>query len=97
MPLESSITSSILKYLNALPYCMAEKIAGGSFQKGKPDIYGCWRGRMFKIEVKTPDHGNKPTPLQARHLKEWAKVGCVCFTAYSLKEVKERINEERCD
>ena len=62
MPLESSITNRILKYLNnEVENCIAEKVAGNAFQKDRPDINGCWKERCFRIEVKSPDHGNKPT------------------------------------
>lgn len=96
MALESTITDNILKYLNSIKGCRAEKLAGNAFQRDKPDINGCWRGQMFKIEVKSPDYGNKPTKGQELELKLWRKAGAVCFTAYSLKDVRKRINNERC-
>lgn len=96
MALESTITNNIIKYLNSIKGCRAEKLMGNAFQKDKPDINGCWRGRMFKIEVKSSDHGNKPTKGQLMELRKWRKVGAVCFVAYSVEDVKERINDERC-
>jgi hypothetical protein len=95
MPLESTIVSNILKYLNyEVDSCIAEKVHGNTFQVGRPDINGCWKGQCFKIEVKTPDHGNKPTKLQELNLEKWAKNGALCFIAYSLNDVKCVINNE---
>lgn len=96
MALESTITNNIIKYLNGIKECKAEKLMGNGFQKDKPDINGCCRGQMFKIEVKSPDHGNKPTPGQLLELKLWRKAGAVCFVAYSVEDVKKRINESWC-
>jgi hypothetical protein len=68
---------------------------GNAFQFGRPDINGCWRGRCFRIEVKSPDHGNKPSKAQKLNLKRWERAGALSFTAYSLKEVKEKINNKQ--
>lgn len=97
MALESTITNNIIKYLNGLEGCKAEKLMGNAFQRDMPDINGCWKGQMFKIEVKSPDHGNKATKGQLLQLKLWSKVGAVCFVAYSVEDVTKRINEERCE
>ena len=58
MPFESSITGSIIDYLNSLPGGRAEKLKGSSSGSGKADINGCYRGRSLRIEVKTPDNRN---------------------------------------
>lgn len=92
MALESQIVDRILKYLNEkVEGCIAEKVHGNALQFGRPDINGCWKGRSFRIEVKTPDHGNKPTKAQELNLKRWEKAGALCFVAYSLDDVKEQI------
>lgn len=94
MPLETAITDSILKYLNGLPDCIAEKVHGSIYQFGRPDINACIQGRSVRIEVKSPDHGNKPSKAQKLDMKKWRKAGAVCFVAYSLADVKRRIFEE---
>lgn len=92
MALESQIVNRILKYLNEeVKECIAEKVHGSALQSGRPDINGCWKGKSFKIEVKTPDHDNKPSKLQEINLKKWKKCGALCFVAYSLDDVKEYI------
>jgi hypothetical protein len=91
LALESQITNRILKYLNGLEDCVAEKVMGNAFQFGRPDINACWKGRSVRIEVKTPDHGNKPSKAQELNLRQWSKAGALAFVAYSLEDVKERI------
>lgn len=94
MAIEATITASILKYLNSLPNCVAEKVFGNAQQIGRPDINGCWNGRCFRLEVKSPDHGNQPTKIQELNLKTWSRAGAYCFTVYSLEDVKAIINKE---
>lgn len=91
MPLETSITDSILDYLNGLDTCIAEKTMGNAFQFGRADINGCWKGRSFRIEVKTPDHGNKASAAQKISLKRWKRAGALCMVVYTLAEVKKVI------
>jgi hypothetical protein len=91
LALESQITNRILKYLNGLEDCVAEKVMGNAFQFGRPDINACWKGRSVRIEVKTPDHGNKPSKAQELNLRQWSKAGALAFVAYSLEDVKEII------
>ena len=96
MAIESTITNSMIKYLNSLPHCIAEKVMGNAFQKDRPDINGCCRGTSFRIEVKSPDNGNTASKGQLLNIRAWKKAGCVAFVSDNLKEVKLRINEERC-
>lgn len=93
MPLESTIVNSILKYLNEeVDGCIAEKVHGNRYQKGRPDINGCWKGRCFRIEVKTPDNGYKATKLQLLNLKNWKSAGAITMVAYSLADVRAVIH-----
>ena len=86
-PLESSITKSILKYLNGLPGCYAVKTRGDYRQAGQPDILGCYQGRTLALEVKRP--GGKATPLQLATLAKWRQAGAVAGVVYSVEEVKK--------
>lgn len=97
--LEKTIQANIIKYLKSLPECEAENVHGNAFQVGRPDINACYKGRLLRIEVKTPDHGNKPSEIQRENLRKWAKAGAICFVAYSLEEVKAVVNEKglMCD
>lgn len=88
MSRENNIVQSILEYLNSLPQCVAEKVQGTALSSGKADINGCFKGRSFRIEVKTPDNGNKPSKKQNVNLRRWAAAGAVALVAYSLDDVK---------
>lgn len=91
MPLESSITGSILRYMNSLPQCRAEKVKGSSSASGRADINACFRGRTLRIEVKTPDHGNEASAKQNHNLDKWKRAGAVVMVVYSKKAVEEFI------
>lgn len=92
MPRETSIVRRTLDYLNALEGCVAEKVQGTAFSSGKADINGCYKGRAFRIELKTPDHGNKASKKQVVNLLRWAKAGAATAVAYSLEDVIKVIN-----
>lgn len=89
MGLESNLQSRVLEYLNGLSGCRAENVSGNANQSGRPDINGCYYGRMFKIELKSPDHKYEPTKKQRLELRKWANAGCVIAVAYTLDFVKD--------
>lgn len=92
MALESTIQSNVLKYLNNLDDCIAENVSGNGRQSGRADINGCYKGRCFKIELKSPDYGNKATKKQLYYLSKWKRAGAICGVCSSIKEVKELLN-----
>jgi len=79
----------ILKYLNGIPECYAEKRPPVTTfgLKGNPDITGCLRGRRLEIEVKRP--GNKPTELQKAMMDRWKAAGAIVFVATSVPEARD--------
>lgn len=89
MGLESYFQSAALKYLNSLPGCRAENVSGNANQSGRPDINGCFRGRMFKIELKTPDNKNEATKKQKLELRRWMNAGCAVAVIYDMKTIKD--------
>lgn len=93
MPRENVIVENILKYLNSLPVCVAEKVQGSAISSGKADINACYKGHSLRIEVKTPDHGNKASKKQEMNLKRWETAGACCIIAYSLEDVKKVIDK----
>ena len=106
--LESAITKEMLTYLNSLPQCYAEKVHGGEYQAGRPDISGCYRGWALQIEVKRDGAGEigyaatladfvraHATAQQASHLVNWQKAGAIVGVCVSVDQVKELI--KRCD
>lgn len=91
---EKSILKAIIKYLDSIPGCKAEKryntpYGGG----GKPDITACFHGRRIEIEVKAP--GSRLTKLQERELEDWERSGAVCVVAWSVEDVKKAIENIR--
>lgn len=95
MPRESSIVRAVLRYLNGLDDCVARKLHGDSFSvTGDPDIYGCYRGRCFQLEVK--QEGGRLSPAQKYRLDEWRDAGAFCSAIRSVADAKaliEAINE----
>lgn len=87
MGLESSFQSSVLDCLNKLPGCKAENVSGNASQSGRPDINGCFRGRMFKLELKTSDHRYKASKKQQLELRRWKNAGCVVGVIYSMRMI----------
>lgn len=94
MGFEGSIQSSVLEFLNSLPGCVAENVSGNAHQSGRPDINGCYKGRMFKLELKTPDSKNTATKKQKLHLRRWTRAGAITGVVYSLRFVKEIFGDE---
>ena len=89
---ESSLTTRIIKYLNSLPGCKAEKRHGSQYSEaGAPDINACYRGRSVQIEVKRP--GEKPTRIQLKRLREWQEADAVVGWVTDLEGVKKIIEE----
>ncbi len=87
--MESGFQSRALSYLNSIPGCKAENVSGNAQQSGRPDINGCYKGRMFKLELKVPDHKNKASVKQILTLRKWTSAGCAVGILYSMKSLKE--------
>lgn len=86
---ESNFQSDVLNYLNSLPGCVAENVSGNSHQSGRPDINGCYRGRMFKIELKTVDNKYQASKKQKLNLRRWKRSGAITGVVYNLNFLKE--------
>ena len=88
--MERDIQSSVLKYLNSVPGCIAENVRGNASQSGRADINACYKGRCIKIELKDPKDKNYGVTEQQRlYLLKWQKAGAHVRVCYSLDEVKE--------
>jgi hypothetical protein len=87
-PRENSIVKSILKYINGLPRCKAEKRHGSIYTgRGKQDILACIAGKHVELEVKRP--GEEAEPIQVRIREQWARAGAVTGCVHSVGEVKD--------
>lgn len=87
VPREDSVVASILRFLNGLQSCKAEKRQGTANQRSRPDIVGCISGRFFALEVKRGDE--EATPGQMNELRQWAAAGAMAAVVYSVNDVKE--------
>lgn len=91
MPRESSIVRSILRFLNGVDLCVARKLHGDQYSvTGDPDIYGCYRGRCFQIEVKQPK--GRVSPAQVFRLGEWEGAGAFCTVARCVGDVEKLLD-----
>lgn len=91
---ENSIQESVLEYLNSLPQCMAENVSGNARQRGRSDVNGCYKGKCFKIELKSKDTGYKTSKQQELYLKRWELAGAIVGVCYSIQDVKELLDIE---
>lgn len=94
MGFEGSLQTEVLKYLNGLPGCVAENVSGNARQSGRPDVNACYRGRMLKLELKTPDNQYKASKKQELNLRRWKRSGAVTGVIYSLEFLKRFINDK---
>lgn len=85
---EGNFQDSVLDYLNSIPGCIAENVSGNESQSGRPDITGCYKGRMFKLELKQPDNKYEASLKQLLELRRWRRAGCVVGVIYSMKALK---------
>ncbi len=99
VPLERTLTRSILRYLNGLDRCRAIKRHGNALLGGEPDIHGCYRGRALELEVKRP--GKHATPRQEAALRKWETAGAIAGVVRSVDDMKRLLEradkEERTD
>jgi hypothetical protein len=78
----------IKQYLDSVPMCWYFSPSMTGYGKGGiPDIVGCYRGRLFSIEVKREDR--IPTKLQNQRMWEIAQSGGKVFWGVSNKVIAE--------
>ena len=92
MPSEKSIQNAIVKKFRKLPSMMVEVRHGNAFSVvGRADIFDCWFGQHFEIELKQP--GEEPSKKQLYELEQWRKAGAVAGWATTVKEALAIISE----
>ncbi len=87
---ETILTRRILRALNAYPDCKAIKAKG--LEVGTPDIFGCYQGQAFLLEVKTTSTVSK---AQQQRLSQWRATGATCAVAredFSVREFIESLD-----
>ena len=70
---EAKVKKQVTRQLDAMGAYYFYPVTGGYGRSGVPDIVGCYQGLFFGIECKAGT--NKPTPLQAKNLKDIRKAG----------------------
>jgi hypothetical protein len=92
MTTETAITKRILKALNDIPGCRAQKVHGGKYGTvGRPDITACYMGLRIDLEVKRPSR--KPDPKQQHELDQWAQAGGITATVHTVDDAMEIIHQ----
>lgn len=92
MPLETSITKSIVKSAKSRGW-WTFKVAGGAFQRaGIPDLLCIKNGRAVFLEVKQP--GKRPTELQKVVMAEIRDVAGAVAEVVTSREEAERILDQ---
>jgi hypothetical protein len=86
--LEKCISDGIMRAFKAIPGLVARKRHGTVMgMAGDPDIYVCYKGQHYELEVKRPfDPKSQPTKLQLRRLDEWAGGGAIVAVVRSVPE-----------
>ena len=91
IPLESTITAEIQRYLRRLPDWWGFKVQGGGSQmRGVPDIVGCYRGLFVGFEVKRPVVG-RVSELQKHRIEQIRSAGGQAFVVYGVEDVKQAL------
>jgi len=88
---ENKLNSKVVKFLNTLPECYAEKRPSQQGRKGRVDVTGCIKGRRLELEGKVRD--NTPTKKQIYWLNKWASVGAITGVYRSINDVKEILRQ----
>lgn len=87
---EAAIVRAIIARLNALPGCLARKRHITPYAvAGDPDVYGCYRGQHFELEVKRPGvDRTKPARqwIQQQRRDAWQRAGAVVAVVTSADE-----------
>ena len=82
---ESALVSAIVQALRAAPGLVVRKRHGTAWGvAGDPDLTGCYLGRHFELEVKTP--ASALTRLQEARLAEWLRAGAITAVVRSVGE-----------
>jgi len=80
---ESALVSAIVEALRAAPGLVVRKRHGTAWGvAGDPDLTGCYLGRHFELEVKTP--AGVLTRLQEARLAEWSRAGAITAVVRSV-------------
>ena len=79
---ESALSAKIIKMINGIQGCHAQKLHGSQFTTaGTPDIFASIQGQALFLEVKTPT--GQVSPVQHVELDRWARAGAIVAVVVS--------------
>lgn len=85
-PTEAEIVKEMVKTLRK-EGAECSKIHGDPYQeRGIPDIMGCYKGKMFVIEVKRPGKEKNLSPYQRLKLKKYKEAGAKTGVATTIPQ-----------
>lgn len=84
---EQQIQKKIYDFLVA-EGCYVVKVISAS-KSGVPDLIGCYEGRFFAIEVKTPKTRNNVSKLQEYNIDKIYEAGGQAIVKYDTEELLE--------
>lgn len=85
---ESSVVEGIVRAIDRAGG-FSIKTQGSAARSGMPDLIGCYRGRFFAIEVKSPGREGTLTRQQAATLRLIERRGGIAFVATSAAQAME--------
>jgi hypothetical protein len=87
---ESALVHTIIRALRNVPGLVVRKRHGTAWGfAGDPDLTGCYQGRHFELEVKTP--AGSLTRLQEARLAEWSRAGAITAVVCSVEDALEAL------
>jgi len=69
------------------------KIHGGQFQRGVPDLLGCYRSIFIAIEMKLPGKERTLTDNQAMNLRKVRKAGGIARVCTSVTQANRILDQ----
>ncbi len=87
MATEQQIQKKITTFLEK-EGCYVVKVISAT-KAGIPDILGCYKGKFFAIEVKTPKTKTNTSKLQEYNLQKIIDLGGYSCVAWEVEQVKD--------
>ena len=88
---EQGIQKKILTYLDSIGAYSFKVLSAN--KSGVHDIVGCYKGKFFSVEVKTPVTQKNVSPLQAYNLRKVIASGGYSIIAWDVSQVKQMIGD----
>jgi Holliday junction resolvase len=90
MAAEAKIQKKIKDFLEKEGAYVVNAMASKS---GVPDLTGCYKGRYFGVEVKTPQTKNNVSKLQQYNLDKIVDAGGFGIVAWEIEQIEKLLEE----